>query len=215
MSVLIDLKTGDPESAGARFQLAAYVIAYQAGQGDRLTFDAADHTYRVRATGARVPSVTQILKAVGVSVDFDDLREMGVRMDHDLERKRQIGTALHADAHAFDDQDLNWSTVHPDVRPYLEAWVAFRQAYPALRPATRERVVYSPAYQFAGTLDAIFLIDGESQVEITERWAVQLTPELRIPYRVTPYNEHPWLDDDKFKAFVVTYYEGHARRRAA
>lgn len=215
MSVLVDIKIGDPIAAGARFQLAGYAIAYASGASALVDFDPAGHVYRRRETGEVLPSVTGILKAVGVSVDFEELGGMGAGIKHAIELKRDIGTAVHQAAHFYDDNDLVWSSLDPHVVPYLEAWTAFRQAYSHMRPATRERIVYSAAYRFVGTLDAIFLTTGETEVNITERWSVQLTPGKRIPYRVTAYNEHPWLDDEKFKAFVVTYHEQQARRRAA
>lgn len=215
MSVLLDVKTGDPESAAARFQLAGYAIAYRAGQGQVIDFEPAGHIYRHAGSGRILPSVTEILKSVGVSVNFDDIRSMGRDRAHAVDLKRDLGIALHADAHAYDDNDLDLSTVHEEVKPYLDAYVSFRQAYASLRPATRERIVYEPAYQYVGTLDGIFMVDGETEIDITERWSVQLTPKNRIPYRVTPYNEHPWIDDEKFKAFVTTYYEQSDRRRAA
>lgn len=215
MSVIADIKIGNPDSAAARFQLAGYSIAYAAGSGDLVDFEPAGHVYRLRETGEILPSVTGILKSTGISVDFDELGQMGAGLKHAIEMKREIGTAVHQAAHFYDDNDLVWSSVDPAVVPYLEAWTAFRQAYSHLRPATRERIVYSAAYRFVGTLDAIFLMGDETEINITERWSVQLTPGKRIPYRVTPYNEHPWLDDEKFKAFVTTYHEQHARRRAA
>ncbi len=214
MSVLVDVKCGDPDSAGARFQLAGYAMAYHASV-DAVAFDPAGHIYRLKATGEILPSVTEILRATGISVDFDELAGMSHRIGHSITLKRDIGIAVHADAHAYDDNDLNVASVHPEVRPYLDAWIAFRQNYPRLQPATRERVVYNPIYRYAGTLDGIFLLEGETEIAITERWSVQLTPGRKVPYRVTPYNEHPWQDDEKFKAFVTTYHEQAARRRAA
>lgn len=215
MSVLVDTKIGDPDDAAARFQLAGYAVGYRADQGDLVTFDPAGHIYRLRATGEILPSVTQILKAVRVSTDFDEIGQMRADIKHAIELKRDIGTAVHQACYFYDDNDLVLESVDPQVRPYLDAWAAFRAAYPRLTPAKRERLVYSEAYRFAGTFDGIFLVDGETAIDITERWSVQLTPERRIPYRVTPYNEHPWLDDEKFKAFVTTYYEQSDRRRAA
>lgn len=215
MSVIADIKIGNPDDAGARFQLAGYSIAYTAGSGELIDFEPAGHVYRLRSTGEILPSVTQILKATRVSTDFDELGQMGAGIKHAIELKRDIGVAVHQAAHFYDDNDLAWETVDPQVQPYLDAWATFRRAYPHLRPATRERIVYSAAYRFVGTLDAIFLLEGETEINITERWSVQLTPQNRIPYRVTPYNEHPWLDDEKFKAFVVTFHEQRDRRRAA
>ena len=214
MSILLDVKTGDPSDAGARFQLAGYDVAYGASD-DAITFEPDGHIYRLKATGEIVPSVTEILRATSISAPFDDIRAMGEQRRHAIDLKRDIGVAVHADAHAYDDNDLDIETVHPDVRPYLDAWIAFRKNYPHLRPATRERLVYSPTYRYAGTLDGIFLLDGETEIVVTERWSVQLTPDRKVPYRVTPYNEHPYLDNEKWKAIVTTFYEQHARRRAA
>lgn len=213
MSVLVDLKCGDPIAAAARYQTAAYMLAYNAGAGDLLDFEANGHIYRRKSDGGIVPSVTGILRDTGVSADFDGLSSMGKRIEHAIQLKRDIGTAVHADAHSFDDRDLEIETVHPEVRPYLDCWIAFRENYPNLRPATRERLVYHPVLNFCGTLDAIFLQPGESDIEITERWSVQLCPGRKVPYRVTPYEDH-YGDAETFKAIVSTYHVQHGRRAA-
>jgi hypothetical protein len=122
--------------------------------GAALAFNAEKHEYRL-PDGAIVPSVTQVLRAVGVSTDFESLKDVSYRNAAAIDRKRDIGHALHADAHAFDDNDLDWATVHPDVRPWLEAWEEFRNNT-GLIPLTRERVLYSPTLNVCGTLDGIF-----------------------------------------------------------
>lgn len=124
-----------------------------------ITFDAAGHTYR-RADGVEVPSVTEILRATGVSTDFTELREtIGRRRAEGVDLKRDIGKALHADAHAYDDNDLDWSTVDERVKPYLEAWAVFRSNTGA-EPLTRERIVYHAGLEYVGTLDGIFRLPG-------------------------------------------------------
>jgi len=123
-----------------------------------LAFDAALHRYTL-PDGTEVPSVTQILSATGVSVDFDSLAGMSERLGDAINEKRELGRALHADAHAFDDGDLVLRTVDPRVFPYLQAWVTFR-SNTGLQPTTRERRVYHPTYGYAGTLDGIFRLDG-------------------------------------------------------
>jgi hypothetical protein len=214
MSVIRDIKCGDPESAGARYQLAGYATAYGAST-DAVDFDPAGHVYRRTSDGAVVPSVTQILRSCGISVDFDELGSMGAGVRQAIDLKRDIGTQVHAAAHYYDDNDLDLEGLDPQVRPYLDAWATFRANYPQLHPATRERLVYSPAYRYAGTLDGIFLVGDESAIDITERWSVQLTPGKRVPYRVTPYNENTWADDEIWKSIVTTYWAQAARRRAA
>lgn len=205
-----------------------------------LTFEPETHTYR-RGDGRVVPSVTEILRAVGVSVDFDALAGVAHRVAQAIDLKRDIGTALHLDAHAFDDNDLDWTTVDPRVEPYLRAWVTFRDNT-GLVPVVRERRVYHPVFSYAGTLDGIFraptgtlvLVDlkvgdpadaaahlqtaayeaayraehgGEP---ITDRWAVRLCPELRVPYRVSKYTD--WRDFQKFQACLTVFFEQPTRR---
>jgi hypothetical protein len=209
-----------------------------------VTFDAALHEYRHVGTNRVVPSVTQVLKAVGVSTDFEGLSERSDRIRDAIELKRDLGTALHADAHAFDDNDLDWSTVDPRVEPYLRAWATFRENT-GLVPLTRERRLYHPTFFYAGTLDGIFRTPAgqhvlcdiktgdpdasagmyqtaayeaaykESQLcRIDQRWAVQLTPDLKVPYRITNYSarQDAWRDFQKFTAFLTTYWEQACRR---
>jgi hypothetical protein len=80
-------------------------------------FDTENHIYRVDER--LVPSVTQILGAVGILPDFS-------RIDRAvLERKRKIGVALHACLHFLQEGDLDLSTVDDEVRPRLEAYELF------------------------------------------------------------------------------------------
>lgn len=213
MSVLIDLATGDPESAAKQYQTAGYQLAYLAGGRDLVTFEPAGHIYRLKATGEIVPGVTTVLRDTGISVDFDGLAAMGQRQAHAIALKRDIGTALHADTHAFDDDDIVMEKVNAEVRPYLECYITFRQHYPDLRPALRERLVYDPSTRVAGTIDGIFLTRGETRIEITERWSVQLIPGRKVPYRITPYPDY-YDDAEAFKAFAATWWRQAARRAA-
>lgn len=109
-----------------------------------LTFDPATHTYRL---GSLVlPSVTEILGAVGVRNSF-----AGVDPDV-LERKRQLGHAVHAAAHYDDDGELEVGSLHPEVLDYLEGWRAFRADYGFL-PAVLETALHDPRQLVGGTLD--------------------------------------------------------------
>lgn len=208
-----------------------------------LTFDPVAHTYTL-PDGRQVPSVTQVLKGVGMTTDFDALCAMGDRLRERIEYRRALGVAIHADAHSWDDKELVESSVHPDVVPFLEAWKVFR-ANSRLTPLTRERRVFHPAQFYAGTLDGLFrrpdgrvvLIDlkiGDPEdcgaafqtaayhaawsLEnplgmIHERWAVRITPDNAIPYRITPYGDY--RDFAKFASVVATYHELAKRRRPA
>jgi hypothetical protein len=207
-------------------------------------FERIAHEYRL-PDGRLVPSVTQILQAVGVSVDFEGLASLGRRVADAIDLKREIGTALHADAHAFDDDDLDWNTVDPRVQPYLSAWADFRENTGAT-PATRERRIYHPVYGYAGTLDGIFtlpngklvLVDIKTGDPDDSGCAFQTAAYLAAyqhehaltgglierwgvqltPDHAIPYRIHPytdWTDFAKFQAFVTTFHHQAARRRRA
>lgn len=107
--------------------------------------------------GIDVPHVTHLLGEVGLSTDFEELRLTSRRLAAAIDYKCQLGSTLHADSHAYDDDDLDWTTVHPDVAPYLRAWATCRHNL-SLRPTTRERRVYHPLYRYTGILDGIFLV---------------------------------------------------------
>ena len=114
------------------------------------------HVYRL-PDGAVIPSVTQILRAVGVSTDFDALRAMSDRMAIAIEEARALGTVVHMDCHAADDDAIAWETVDPRSLPYVEAWMVFRENT-RLVPVSRERRLYHPGLRACGTLDAILCL---------------------------------------------------------
>src|SRR5262245_58245218 len=105
--------------------------------------------------GRQVPSVTQVLRSTGVSTDFDEIAGISDRHAANLEIRRALGVAAHMDCHAYDDGELDWSTVDPRVKPYVMAWVEFRENT-GLLPQVRERRVFHPGYFVCGTLDGIF-----------------------------------------------------------
>lgn len=121
-----------------------------------LRYDPATHT-TTAPDGRPVPHVTGILSAVGVTTDFDALAATvrGLRERLDVATAR--GTAVHADCHAYDDDDLLWDTVDPLVRPYVEAWATFRE-HKRLVPLAhgRERQVFDPVHWYTGILDGVF-----------------------------------------------------------
>ena len=202
-----------------------------------IEFDVDRHEYRL--DGRLVPSVTQILRVTGRSTDFEAIKAMSWRRAAAIDWKRQVGKTLHADSHAFDDNDLVLETVDPDVRPYLDAWATFRENSRVV-PICRERIVYHQGdrrrEEYCGMLDGIFLtasgrralldaktgdpknsgcqfqtaayqmaFEFENPLErIHERWAVQLTPGRKIPYRVTPYLD--WSDQQEWRRIVSEFY---------
>jgi hypothetical protein len=208
-----------------------------------VTFDPVAHRYTLLPAETRLPSVTDILRETGISTNFEALAHLGAQTAADIEAKRDLGRVVHADAHAFDDDDLDWATVDPRVRPYLEAWATFR-ANQQLTPVARERLVYHPGLGYAGTLDGIFtrrtdgrtvLVDiklgdpedagGRYQTAAyqlaycAERPGVVIHERLCVwlrPDLGVPYRVFPytdWRDLQVWPAIVTTYFCGQAARR--
>ncbi len=89
----------------------------QGFMSDRFEFDSNSHLYTVN--GRPVVSVTQCLSAVGILPSFSMVDKVL------LERKRQIGVALHAALHYLQQGDLDESTVDERVKPRLDAYRLF------------------------------------------------------------------------------------------
>jgi len=131
--------------------------------GADLIFYDAEHEYFTppgREGGLQVPNVTSVLEATGVSVDFEAIE---ARNPGAVELRRQLGTAAHADCHAFDDDDLDWPSVDPRVKPFVLAWSTWRENFRAI-PLHRERRVFHPTLFCCGTLDGIFEVTGSKRV---------------------------------------------------
>lgn len=116
-----------------------------------LHFDAVEHGYFI--DGQRVPSVTGILKAMGL-----------IRLDgipaYVLEQARRRGSDVHALIHYYNDGDLDPASVDPKYAPYLDAWRAFVSTR-AFRVDCSEYRVASRMFAVAGTFDALGELDGE------------------------------------------------------
>lgn len=121
-----------------------------------LTYDPERHASTL-PDGTPVPHVTAILGAVGVGEDFEALASRGPRFRQMVAHARERGTAVHADCHAYDDDDIDWEAVDHRVRPFVEAWAEFRMAKDLVPLArARERRVYHPTYGYTGILDGVF-----------------------------------------------------------
>ena len=85
----------------------------------KLRFDPEDHRYFVGEI--EIPSLSKVLRLGGISRSLEDVpKEI-------LERKRQIGTATHRAIQLYLSGDLDWTTVHPDVQPYVDGALEYLQ----------------------------------------------------------------------------------------
>ena len=121
------------------------------------TFDPIGHLYTI--DGRPVPSVTQVLSSTGILPSFSMVDKVL------LERKRQIGVALHAALHYLQQGDLDESTVDERVKPRLDAYRLF-VAETGFKPIDCELRIWPTVagMQYAGTLDVTGTIKGRTMV---------------------------------------------------
>jgi hypothetical protein len=140
-----------------------------------LNFDEASHTYTVG--GLVVPSVTQLLAP---------LRDFSMVPPKILEAKRALGVAVHLATELDDEGTLDERSVHPRVRPFLDAYRRWRTEMKVTVLSSEQRV-WHPTLRYAGTFDCKVQIAGQKWVvdkktALTEHpsWALQ-TSAYREP----------------------------------
>lgn len=177
-----------------------------------VTLEPETHTYRLPG-GEVVPGVTRLLRPL---IDL-----AGIPKDV-LEAKADLGRRVHAACHYLSENDLEPSSVEPDVAPYLAGFERFIVESGA-RIVANERIVHSQQWGYAGQLDLIadiervrYLIDIKSCVAVpmsagpqtaayhralgdptvTHRAALRLKPDGR--YVLEPLN-----DPNDWSAFLA------------
>jgi hypothetical protein len=130
-----------------------------------LLFDVAAHRYSV--AGEALPSVTAILAP---------LTAYGSVPPAVLANKALLGAAAHRAVELHDQRNLNTASLHPLVRPYLAAYVAFRQEH-RFAPALNEARLWHPLHRFAGTLDLLGRLD-EAPALIDLKCTAELMPSV-------------------------------------
>ena len=112
-----------------------------------LQFDEREHRYTLAPAGVELPSVTTILKDVGI-IDYSHIPQ------EVLLKASRRGTAVHAALHYLDDGDLDESTVSEEIAPYIEAYQRFCRDI-GFVPAFVEYRDWHRSLMYAGTLDRI------------------------------------------------------------
>ena len=99
-------------------------------------------------------------RIVGVSEALSQIVNWSMVAPDVLERKRQIGVAVHRACELDDLGDLDESSVDGEIMGYLEALRSFARHHNPTWTAIEE-IVFNPVHRYAGTLDGIAIIDGE------------------------------------------------------
>lgn len=116
----------------------------------RLEFDAATHTYRL--DGEPIPSVTTVLKSVGLVAYSHIPQEV-------LQEAAQRGTAVHKALELLDRGELVRETIDPSLEGYIVAYERFLSDS-AFVPGHIEHRVFHGLYRYAGTLDRTGMLGG-------------------------------------------------------
>lgn len=106
------------------------------------------YLHEYKDNGRIIPSVTQILNGVGL-IDFSGIPSRVL----DIAKER--GTTVHLITELLDRDELDESTIDPDLIGYVDAYRKFVEEYHIAKITAIEKLVYSDAKHlgYAGTLD--------------------------------------------------------------
>lgn len=108
-----------------------------------LRFDEATHRYWVG--DMEIPSVTQIIKQQGLMKGEGFFTKRG----------RERGAAVHMACALLAWDNLDWTSVDDEIKPYVESYGLFKEAT-KLKPRRTEFMFWHPRLLFAGTWDQDF-----------------------------------------------------------
>lgn len=147
-----------------------------------LTYDAAAHIYRW--DDEIVPSITQVMDFCGFYSGLDLVPPD--RLRHAAER----GSAVHLACQYYDESDLDISTVSDECRPYVDAYIAWREMTQwTLIECEKPR--YARGY--AGTPDRIFTDPDLAVVivDIKTSWKVSREAHVQTAAQAILWDERP------------------------
>lgn len=138
-----------------------------------LVFDEAKHIYLYK--GKRAASVTQVLKAGGLSKGYGDVDPKV------LANAAARGTAVHTAIERYHDGTLNWDDLHEDIVPRVVAYDKFVSDH-SYTHICSEQKYFSPTWGYAGGMDAVGLLP---------RWNGVTGPHLVLLDYKTSYEKDP------------------------
>lgn len=99
-----------------------------------------------------IPSVTEILTAVGLCQDYSFLGDQA-------EYYRNRGTAIHQAIQWFEEGTLDEASLHPEIRPALAAYRRFVEETGHMVEASELELIHP--WGFCGHLDRVGLVNGD------------------------------------------------------
>lgn len=116
-----------------------------------VSFDEVKHKYTCE--GLTLPSVTQILTAVG-------LPDLSAIPAVTLQWKAELGTMVHLATELDDQNELDYNSLDDRIIPYLEAYRRFKSES-GFKIIDIEKMVFDPALKYAGKLDRFGILNGK------------------------------------------------------
>ena len=108
-------------------------------------FDRVDHSYWLGKT--RLIGVSEAIQAAG-------LKDFSMIKPEVLEHAQKRGTAVHAACQYLDEGDMDWSTVSPEIEPYVRAWERFKKDT-GVELLGIEKPLFHATLGYAGTPDRV------------------------------------------------------------
>jgi hypothetical protein len=131
-------------------------------------FDPGPHVYTL--DGVVIPSVSTILAPI--KTDFNSIPASV------LNKARDRGHAVHFACQLFDEDDLDWDTLDPQIEPYVRGWQKFTAEHDPLW--TRIEVSdYHKTMLYAGTPDRKGAFGGKNVV-VDIKATFDLSPEVQV-----------------------------------
>jgi len=164
----------------------------------KLTFQEEGHIYKV--DGVEIPSVTQVLKAAGLS-NFDHVNQ------HVLEKSIQFGNVVHKTIELKCKGTLDESSVNDVIKPYITQWDKFCLDYQYFSKQVEYRAYNS-------SLRVGFCIDNLGFIHATDTAIVDIKtgqPKAADIIQACAYGYlYPvtrlfllYLNPDSYKAFEI------------
>ncbi|HPD58329.1 MAG TPA: hypothetical protein PKW17_13885 [Smithellaceae bacterium] len=192
-NVILDIKTGKAEPWAA-LQTAAYALL---DMFVGVEFDDEKHLYFYQ--GNKLDSVTQILQAEG----FIDIRWYD-------DWSRQKGKYVHQAIKYYLADELDESSLDPEIKPYLEAFKKFLSDS-NFNITSSERPGISTILKYAGTPDISGFFPNGNRPGTAGRFALELNNKGK--YRLTEFKDK--TDFDVWRSVVAVYHwkQNNLRRK--
>jgi len=136
----------------------------------KVDFDPERHAFTV--DGRRVPGVTSILTDAGLGVDYSRVPPAT------LAWARERGIHVDSCCELFDEGNLDWESIVDEARPYVEAWVRFREHFTTVH---HKPISYHRELGYAGIPDVLgcmrgynWILEIKATSEISRSYALQL-----------------------------------------